>query len=616
MEIIQSPLYRASFDTSMTCLLISRNWYERMKNPPRRICMVDLLDAKAVDATLNALGAGVHLHKSLVKVMGDTMQLFGWRDEDNVAQLVLVDYAPEELEQERLAKKHGKSPAENSTIAATGSNSDEHTQNDTAHVKTSSQQYQILAAAGDGIYGVDKQGRTIFANTATTQMLGWCNKKIIGQKLHDSHHHSHADGRKYAREDSPIFQSLTDGQVHRVDNEVFWHEDGSCIPVEYVSTPIIENDMVTGAVVVFRDISERKLREQQHEQALTAIQHQKEALELERDYLRDEIKAHRHYGEIIGKSPALQRAQAQIEAVAATPSSVLILGESGAGKEIIARAIHNNSDRKDAPLVKVNCASIAKDLFDRELFGHIKEAAPGALRNHIGRLQLADGGTLFLDEVGEMPMDQQGKLLRALQEQTFEQAGDDHTQNVNVRVIATSNQDLLQATREGKFREDLYYHLSVFPITIAPLRERTQDIAPLAQHFLQLSCDELGRDQLAMSKRHIDTLCTHNWPGNIRELKNVIERAVILSPQTRLRLDLAMPEVAPPMNHDSGASESDDDFLSDVQFKELEKANMLKALRHCGWKIAGRDGTAAQMGLKPSTLAYRMKLFGIERSSH
>jgi transcriptional regulator with GAF, ATPase, and Fis domain len=383
--------------------------------------------------------------------------------------------------------------------------------------------------------------------------------------------------------------------------------------VEYVSTPILENGEIEGAVVIFRDISERQQHEQQREQAFAEIKQLKEELELERDYLRDEIKIQRHFGEIIGQSPALQRAMAQIEAVATTPSSVLILGESGAGKEMIARAIHNASERKDAPLVKVNCASIPKDLFESEFFGHVKGAFTGAHRDRVGRLQLANGGTLFLDEVGEIPIDQQSKLLRALQEQEFERVGDDRTQRVDVRIIAATNRDLLQAAQEGTFREDLYYRLSVFPITIPPLRERPQDIAPLAQHFLQLSCDELGRDPLALSKRHIDALSAHNWPGNIRELKNVIERAVILSPQSRLRLDLAMPELTPPVSADSDAGESDDDFLSDAQFRELEKANLLKALRHCGWKIAGKDGTAAQLGLKPSTLAYRMKLFGIEK---
>jgi PAS domain S-box-containing protein len=609
MEIIESPLYRASFDTSMTCLLISRNWYERLEKPPRRICMVDLLDAKAVDATLNALGAGVHLHKSLVTVHESTMQLFAWRDEDNVAQLVLVDYAPEEMEQERLARKRDK--PQNAAQQKTENEESESINGELEKLR--SRHDLILSAAGEGIYGLDKQGRTTFANEATTRLLGWCCEEIIGKHLHDLHHHSHADGRHYPREDCPIFKSLTDGQVHRVDNEVFWREDGSCVPVEYVSTPILENGEIEGAVVIFRDISERQQHEQQREQAFAEIKQLKEELELERDYLRDEIKIQRHFGEIIGQSPALQRAMAQIEAVATTPSSVLILGESGAGKEMIARAIHNASERKDAPLVKVNCASIPKDLFESEFFGHVKGAFTGAHRDRVGRLQLANGGTLFLDEVGEIPIDQQSKLLRALQEQEFERVGDDRTQRVDVRIIAATNRDLLQAAQEGTFREDLYYRLSVFPITIPPLRERPQDIAPLAQHFLQLSCDELGRDPLALSKRHIDALSAHNWPGNIRELKNVIERAVILSPQSRLRLDLAMPELTPPVSADSDAGESDDDFLSDAQFRELEKANLLKALRHCGWKIAGKDGTAAQLGLKPSTLAYRMKLFGIEK---
>jgi PAS domain S-box-containing protein len=227
----------------------------------------------------------------------------------------------------------------------------------------------ILDAAGEGIYGLDCEGRTTFGNAATKEILGWQPREVIGHKAHDLHHHSHPDGSPYPRTECPIYAALKDGEVHRVDDEVFWHSNGTAVPVEYTSTPIRQYGKLQGAVVVFRDISERREMEHQRETAYEEIKQLKEQLELERDYLREEIKVSSDFGEIIGGSLALKRTLAQIEAVAATPASVLVLGESGVGKEMIARAIHEKSDRAEKPLVKVNCASIPKDLFESEFFG-------------------------------------------------------------------------------------------------------------------------------------------------------------------------------------------------------------------------------------------------------
>ncbi|MCP5093637.1 MAG: PAS domain S-box protein, partial [Gammaproteobacteria bacterium] len=243
--------------------------------------------------------------------------------------------------------------------------------------------------------------------------LGWKPEEVIGKRSHDIHHHSHPDGSPYPHTECPIYAALRDSEVHRVDDEVFWHVDGSAVPVEYTSTPILQDGEIQGAVVVFRDISQRKEIERQRAAAFQEIKQLKEPLEQERDYLRDEIKTGSDYGEIIGASAALNRTMAQIDAVAPTPANVLILGESGVGKEMVARAIHDRSARTDKPLVKVNCASIPKELFESEFFGHVKGAFTGAHRDRIGRLQLANGGTVFLDEVGEIPLDLQGKLLRA-----------------------------------------------------------------------------------------------------------------------------------------------------------------------------------------------------------
>jgi len=475
-----------------------------------------------------------------------------------------------------------------------------------------SQHQQILDAAGEGIYGLDCDGKTTFCNSASTEILGWQVEDVLGRPAHDIHHHSHADGSSYPRQECPIYAALKDGEVHRVDSEVFWHTNGSAIPVEYTSTPIMQDGKPKGAVVVFRDITERKKIEAQRIKAFKEIKSLKEQLEQERDYLRDEINVTANFGEIIGDSRALNRTLAQIEAVARTPVSVLILGESGVGKELIARAIHTKSDRVDKPLVKVNCASIPQELFESEFFGHVRGAFTGAHQDRVGRLELADGGTLFLDEVGEIPKSQQGKLLRALQEGEFERIGDEKTIKVDVRIVAATNRDLMEETRAGRFREDLYYRLSVFPVEVPPLRERLDDVAPLAFHFLQQICRELGREPLRMTQQQVSVLKQQEWPGNIRELKNVIERAVILSTGNRLRLDLAVANTATKhhLPTDQAVGESAE-FVSSAEFKELERANITAALKHANGKTWGPRGAAELLGIKPSTLAYQIKALGI-----
>ena len=473
----------------------------------------------------------------------------------------------------------------------------------------------ILDSAGEGIYGLDCEGKITFSNGAATDILGWKIEDVLGQRSHDVHHHSHADGTVYPRDECPIYAALHDGEIHRVDHEVFWHINGSAVPVEYISTPIRENGKLAGAVVIFRDISQRIEIEHQREAAYQEIKCLKEQLEQERDYLRDEINVTVNFGEIIGDSQALKRTLSQIEAVANTPVSVLIHGESGVGKEMIARAIHTKSDRIDKPLVKVNCASIPKELFESEFFGHVRGAFTGAHQDRVGRLQLADGGTLFLDEVGEIPLSQQGKLLRALQEGEFERVGDHKTIKVDVRVVAATNRDLMEEIRAGRFRQDLYYRLSVFPVEVPPLRERTEDITPLAHHFLGLICRELGRENLRMTQQQVSLLKQQDWPGNIRELKNVIERAVISSSGTRLRLNmtaLGTPQEKPRSTQESAAGASD--FVTAAEFKQLEKANIILALENAGWKTWGPGGAAELLGMKPSTLAYQMKMLGIKKA--
>lgn len=474
----------------------------------------------------------------------------------------------------------------------------------------------ILEAVGDGIYGVDCEGKTTFVNEAATQILGWRAKDVIGKSLHDIHHHSYPDGTPYPSNQCPIYSAFTDGEVHEGDDEFFWHTNGTLVPVEYKSTPIMEEGRIKGAVAVFRDISERIKSKKQREEAYEQIKTLKDMLERERDYLRDEINVTLNFGEMIGESQALKHTLCQIEAVAKTQASVLVLGESGVGKEMVARAIHANSLRADKPLVKVNCASIPKNLFESEFFGHIRGSFTGAHRDRVGRLHLASGGTLFLDEVGEIPIDLQGKLLRALQEREFERVGDDKTTKINIRVIAATNRDLKAEISAGRFREDLYYRLSVFPIEVPPLRARRKDIGALAKQFLVNVCKEQGRDILTLTRQQIDDLCRYDWPGNIRELKNIIERAVILTKGSRLRLDLAMHSDQRTKKPLASVASDGEAFVTDAVFREKEKLNMVAALRSSRWRISGTDGAAELLGIKPSTLAYRMKVYGIKQPDY
>jgi transcriptional regulator with GAF, ATPase, and Fis domain len=304
----------------------------------------------------------------------------------------------------------------------------------------------------------------------------------------------------------------------------------------------------------------------------------------------------------------------RVEAVAETPANVLVQGESGVGKELVAHAIHVRSSRADGPLVKVNCASIPKELFESEFFGHVKGAFTGANRDRIGRFQLADGGTIFLDEVGEIPIESQGKLLRVLQESEFERVGDDVTRSVDVRVIAATNRNLEQLIVDGEFREDLFYRLSVFPVDVPPLRERGEDIVQLAQHFLEQTCKDFGRKTLTLTRAQTANLRAYEWPGNIRELKNVIERAVILSEGKVLRLDLSMPGLRPELD-EVDSSEASNEVLTEKEMKEFQKSNLIKALEQANWRVSGAGGAAELLGVRPTTLADRVRTFRIKRPS-
>jgi DNA-binding NtrC family response regulator len=321
------------------------------------------------------------------------------------------------------------------------------------------------------------------------------------------------------------------------------------------------------------------------------------------------------FGEIIGQSRAWRQITKQTEMVAPTDATVLVLGETGTGKELIARELHRRSRRKDKPLVRVNCACIPKELYESEFFGHARGAFTSAVKDRVGRFEAAAGGTLFLDEIGEIPLELQSKLLRVLQEKCYERVGEERTRRADVRIVAATNRDLKKEVAAGRFREDLYYRLNVFPIKVLPLRDRKDDIPLLASYFIETSVKELGCPRPRLTTAGIETLQAYDWPGNIRELRNVIERAAIFAQGGALDFDL-------PVSGSSGGvtfsglehgDEAEAAFLTDAEIRRRERENLFVVLQKTDWKIKGVDGAAELLGLKPTTLISRIEKMGLQR---
>jgi len=590
----------------------------------------------------------------------------------------------------------------------------------------------ILTSAGEGIYGLDINGKGTFVNPAAIAMTGWTEEDVIGQPIHAQHHHSKANGDHYPQQQCPIYAALQDGEIHHITNEVFWRKDGSNFPVHYTSTPIMENGAIVGAVVVFQDVSklkqaetelavlqnhnelvlssagegicgfnceglvtfinpaaasmlawpdqrlsdqtihnilgredpnaeeycpihnimqgkkrfqandklfwrqdgstfpvdfvstpiveenklqgvvvifsditERKKTEETLKLAHSEIEQLKNRLQAENSYLQEQVNLNHSFEDILGQSEPLKTVLLQVEQVAPTETSVLIQGETGTGKELIARALHNLSQRNERTLVKVNCAALPGNLIESELFGHEKGSFTGATSRRIGRFELADKGTIFLDEIGELPLELQAKLLRVLQEGEIERLGDSKTIKIDVRIIAATHRNLKQMVEKGDFREDLFYRLSVFPLTIPPLRDRKNDISLLVQYFVNKYATKMGKQINSVSETTIDKLLRYPWPGNVRELENVIERAVILSPKR----SLLVPELHAPINNSKPGS---DNLLPLI---EVEKIHIIKTLKTTDWKISGEDGAASILEMHPNTLRSRMNKLGIRRSN-
>jgi transcriptional regulator with GAF, ATPase, and Fis domain len=350
---------------------------------------------------------------------------------------------------------------------------------------------------------------------------------------------------------------------------------------------------------IFVNALERKQIRLELERRLREIEELKQRLENENIYLHEEVKLLADHTEIVGQSLPMKKVLSQAEQVARTDSTVLIQGETGTGKELLARAIHRLSSRKDRPLVTVNCASLPPTLIESELFGREKGAYTGAMTKMIGRFEVADGSTLFLDEVAEIPLELQSKLLRVLEEGSFERLGSTNTLRVNVRIIAATNRDLGEEVKAGRFRKDLYYRLNVFPIAIPPLREHPEDIPLLVWAFVEKAQKRIGKEIEAISKKTMEALQSYSWPGNVRELNNVIEHAMILSKDKSLRVHLPMP----------GSLETD--ATQDLQ--DMERRHILAVLEKTGWRLSGDGGAAEVLGLKRTTLHEKMKKLGIKR---
>ena len=437
--------------------------------------------------------------------------------------------------------------------------------------------------------------RIIRANRAAMRILGIKPEELIGM-FGKSFVPDIPDAQRRLREAlEPIGHGT---EASGVVLELRRKDDGKPVWVQWWSKPASDGKYTR---TMFIDITDRVLMEQ--EQVW---------LQAQNAYLSEEIRGEHNFGDIIGASPGMRKVMQQIQLVAPTCAAVLLTGESGTGKELVARAIHDHSPRKGRALIKVNCSAVPDGLFESEFFGHVKGAFTGALRDRLGRFELADGGTLFLDEIADVPVAMQAKLLRVLQEQELERIGDTQSRKINVRIVAATNRDLKKEVDAGRFRQDLFYRLSVFPIELPPLRERRDDIPFLAAHFIKQSARRMNRRAPRVTQTAMSQLTSHDWPGNVRELQNAIERAVILAGDSPLQFDWLRPAKTTPTP--PATSADNPALLTRAALKERERENLTAALaRTCG-KVFGSGGAAALLGMKPTTLASRIKALGLDRN--
>ena len=473
------------------------------------------------------------------------------------------------------------------------------TENFTSIHKNEEQLQAILDNSTAVIYLKDLEGRYILVNRQFEKLLNLPNDKIKGLTDHDIFPKSTAD--LFRANDLKALKATAPLQLE----EPLLQTDGEHTYISIKFCLFDVRRVPYGSCGISTDITHRKRAEEDLRRAMLEVEKLKNRVEAEKIYLQDEIKVDHNFEEIIGNNPNFKNVLYQIGQVASTNSTVLILGETGTGKELIARAIHNISTRSSRALVKVNLTSIPESLIESELFGYEKGAFTGAVSRKLGRFDLADNGTLFLDEIGDLPLGIQMKLLRVLQEGEFERLGSSQTRKVDVRVIAATNRNLEEAMKVGDFREDLFYRLNVFPIKIPPLRERVKDIRVLVRHFMAKYSTRIGKKVDKITQRLMDSLQAYHWPGNVRELENLIERGIILAEGSTLDIDKQL-DFQPFPTDQTGKPGT---------IKESERLLIRNALEESAWVVEGKYGAATRLGIAPSTLRDRMREYALKDPS-
>ena len=461
----------------------------------------------------------------------------------------------------------------------------------------------------------DVEGRFLF-NSPSGIRDPAVREWILGKTHHDwcreRHHPIGIADKRQAMIEHCVKEKET-----QTTEEVWTDKSGRRLHYVRTFSPIVDQfGQVTHVLGYGQEITELKKTEEELRQVLAEVETLKDRLREENVYLQEEIKTHHNSSEIVGSSGAIRSVLDAIGAVAPTDTNVVVTGETGTGKELVVRAVHALSRRSSKPLIKVNCAAIPRDLFESEFFGHTKGAFTGAVGDRTGRFPLADGGTLFLDEVGEIPIEMQSKLLRVLQEGEYERLGEARTNKIDVRVVAATNRNLKNEIEAGRFRQDLFYRLNVFPIEVPPLRHRREDIPLLAARYLERLCRKLNQPVWKLTTEEVRKLQAFDWPGNVRELENVLERTLITRRHRGLELTLEMGGPTADGSGRAGRTEGVEGITSvitDAAFLRFERENMLRALKQTDWRVYGADGAAKLLGIKPTTLASRMKKMRVTR---